>query len=293
MKVRSLVNLLRVRQWIKNSFLVFPLIFSGHFLEVKLWDYCLWGIASFCLISSGMYIINDILDLKEDRLLPEKSRRPLAAGEITVAAAGIISAIVLASGIFLSWMLSWEFFVLALAYILLHILYNLRTKHVVIVDALTLAFGFQLRIWAGSAAVHILPSLWLQMCVLVLALFLGFTKRRYEISLLKVEAANHRGVLSHYTSYLLDQMILICATLSIVFYGLYTISTELVQRIGGYEMFYSTVFVIYGIFRYLYLVHVRRRGGDPGEVLLSDPPLMINVLLWVIFVMSIILFSKM
>jgi hypothetical protein len=145
---------------------------------------------------------------------------------------------------------------------------------------------------AGAAATHILPSLWLLMCVFVLALFLGFAKRRYEMSALKSGASAHRGVLEHYTFYLLDQMIIISSTLAIVFYGLYSISAEVVQRIGGYEMFYSTPFVIYGIFRYLYLIHVRESGGEPEDVLLLDLPLLIDIFLWTVFVVIVIGFAK-
>jgi 4-hydroxybenzoate polyprenyltransferase len=290
--MKSLAGLLRVRQWIKNSFLIFPLIFSGHLRIWPLWVECLEGVVAFCLLSSGMYIINDIVDLKKDHYHPKKSKRPLASGKVKVPQAVVIAALCLTLGWSISWHIGHEFFILALAYVLLHTLYNLRTKHVVIVDVLTVAFGFQIRIWAGSVAVHTIPSLWLQMCVFVLALFLGFTKRRYEISALKSDAAAHRGVLSHYTSYLLDQIIMICSTLTIVFYGLYTISSEIVQSVGGYEMFYSTAFVIYGIFRYLYLIHVRKLGDDPGDILLSDLPLIIDILLWLAFVITVISLSR-
>ena len=285
-------NLLRCKQWVKNIFLIFPLIFSGHFVEWKLWVDCWWGVIAFCLISSGMYIINDIIDLKEDRLHPQKSKRPLAAGKITISTALIIAASVLILGLIFSWQLSQGFFIYAAAYILLNILYNLRAKHIVIVDVLMVAFGFQIRIFAGAAATHILPSLWLLMCVFVLALFLGFAKRRYEILTLKSDAPAHRGVLSHYTSYFLDQIIIISSALAIVLYGLYTISAEVVQRLGGYGMFYSTPFVIYGIFRYLYLIRARKTGGDPGDLLLSDAPLLLDVLLWIIFVVVVISLSK-
>ena len=252
----------------------------------------MWGILAFCLISSGIYIINDIIDLKEDCLHPQKSKRPLAAGKISAFSALVIAAGCLILGQVLSWELNQEFFIFSTAYILLNMLYNFRAKHIVIVDVLIVAFGFLIRVLAGGAATHILPSLWLLMCVFVLALFLGFTKRRWEISYLKPDAIAHRGVLEHYTSYLLDQMIIISSTLAIVLYGLYTISGEVVQRMGGYEMFYSTPFVIYGIFRYLYLIHVRKLGGEPEDILLSDLPLLIDICLWIIFVVIVISFSK-
>jgi len=288
----KLLNLLRFKQWVKNVFLIFPLIFSGRFIEGQLWIDCLKGIIAFCLISSGMYIINDIIDFKEDRLHPQKSKRPIAAGEITVSTALFIAAGALILGEIVSSRLGQEFFIYSTAYIVLNVLYNLRAKHIVIVDVLMVSFGFQIRILAGAASTHILPSLWLLMCVFVLALFLGFTKRRYEFSILKSDASAHRGVLEHYTAYFLDQIIMISSTLAIVFYGLYTISAEVVQRIGGYEMFYSTPFVIYGIFRYLYLIHVRKLGGQPEDILLSDLPLLIDIFLWIIFVVAVISFSK-
>jgi len=290
--MRIIFDLLRGKQWVKNIFLIFPIIFSGQFNEWKLWIDCAHGIISFCLISSGMYIINDIIDLKEDRLHPHKSKRPLAAGKVSVRTASIIAIGVLVLGLFLSIKINRDFLIFATTYILLNILYNLRTKHVVILDVIMLAFGFQIRILAGAAATHIFPSLWLLMCVFVLALFLGFTKRRYEISTLKSDASTHRGVLSEYSSYLLDQLIIISSTLSIVFYGLYAISSEVVQRIGGYEMFYSTPFVIYGIFRYLYLVHVRKLGGEPEDILVTDIPLLIDIFLWITFIIIIISLSK-
>jgi len=290
--MRSFLNLLRYNQWVKNIFLIFPLIFSGHFDEWKLWAECSMGVIAFCLISSGMYIINDVIDLKKDRLHPQKYKRPLAAGKITSSLALLIAAGALILGEALAWKINHEFFVFAGSYILLNVLYNLRAKHIVIVDVLMVAFGFQIRVLAGAAATHILPSLWLLMCVFVLALFLGFTKRRYEISTLKSEAATHREVLEHYTSSFLDQMINISSTLAIVFYGLYSISAEVVQRIGGYEMFYSTPFVIYGIFRYLYLVHVHKLGGEPENILLTDTPLLVDICLWIIFVVVVISFSK-
>lgn len=285
------VNLLRVRQWVKNLFMIFPLIFSGRFNEGGLWFNCIGAFAGFCFISSGMYIINDIIDLKQDRLHPKKSHRPLAAGKIGASQAAVVAMVVLILGGALCYAQGQEVFTLGIAYVLLHTLYNLRTKRIVILDILTVAFGFQIRIWAGAAAVHILPSLWLQMCVFVLALFLGFTKRRYEMVALKSDASSHRSVLSHYTAYLLDQIIIICSTLSIVFYGLYTISSEVVNRIGGDQMFYSTSFVIYGIFRYLYLLHVKKLGDDPSEALLADKPMIINILLWIAFVMLVIQLS--
>jgi 4-hydroxybenzoate polyprenyltransferase len=162
----------------------------------------------------------------------------------------------------------------------LHILYNLWAKNVVILDVFFIAFGFQIRIWVGSLAIGGMPSEWLQMCVFVLSLFLGFTKRRSELSALKEKAVEHRQALLEYNLYLLDQIIMITSTLTVVFYGLYTISQDIMTRLGNYHMVYSLGFVIFGVFRYLYLVHVKKLGDEPGELILRDIPMIINLVLW-------------
>jgi len=182
-------------------------------------------------------------------------------------------------------------FFVAVGYILLHLIYNLYTKKIVILDVIFIALGFQVRIWAGSLAAGVFPSVWLQMCVFVLALFLGFIKRRHELIVLKDRAKEHRVVLGHYTSYLLDQIIMICATLTVVFYGLYAISPEIALRFKGHGMVYSIVFVLYGIFRYIYLVHVKRRGGDPGELIMTDLPLVLSIILWLTYIIVLIVYS--
>ncbi|MBF0489406.1 MAG: decaprenyl-phosphate phosphoribosyltransferase [Candidatus Omnitrophica bacterium] len=288
MSIKTFIDVLRLRQWVKNLFIISPLIFSGRFNEIHLWLHCLLTMAAFCLVSSGMYIINDLVDLNEDRRHPKKAQRPLAAGRVKTSTAKMVAMFLLGSGGLLCLSQGRDVFILALCYVLLHVLYNLRTKHLVILDVLTVALGFQIRIWAGSAAVHIIPSAWLQICMFVLALFLGFTKRRCEIVYLENSASSHRAVLSHYTEYFLDQMIVICSTLSIVLYGLYTVSAEVTDRIHGYAMFYSIGFVVYGIFRYLYLLHVKKLGDDPSEALLSDRPMMINIVLWLLFIVTVI-----
>jgi len=288
MKINTLIDFLRVRQWVKNLFIISALIFSGRFNELNLWGHCVWTMVGFCLLSSGMYIINDIRDLKEDRLHPKKATRPLASGKIQVSVAGWIAAGLLILGILICRGQGEEVLILGLSYVLLHIVYNLRTKHIVLLDVLTVALGFQIRIWAGAEAIHVTPSAWLQICMFVLALFLGFTKRRCEIVNLEKNATLHRSVLSHYTEYFLDQMIVICSSLSIVLYGLYTVSSEVTERIHGYAMFYSIGFVVYGIFRYLYLMHIKKMGDDPSEALLTDKPMMVNLLLWILFIVTII-----
>jgi 4-hydroxybenzoate polyprenyltransferase len=289
--MKNFIDLLRVRQWVKNLFMIAPLIFSAHFGQIYLWQQCLLAVIGFCFISSGMYIINDIADLKKDRLHTKKSQRPLAAGKVSVIFAKKLAVIVLLLGCALSFWQGMTIFVLAISYILLHSLYNIWSKNVMVLDVFTVAFGFEIRIWAGAVAVGVMPSVWLQVCMFVLALFLGFAKRRCEIIYLESEASAHRSVFSYYTLSLLDQMIMISSTLSILIYGLYTVSSEVKGRIHGLTMFYSIAFVIFGIFRYLYLLYIKKIGDDPTEALLSDTPMIVNIMLWLLFVVSIIRFS--
>lgn len=283
-KIKFLFNLLRVKQWIKNAFIFFSLIFSGRLFQVHAMSNCVVTFFGFCLVASGLYILNDYLDRHKDRLHPRKSHRPLAKMEINQSTIATVVIGLIGVGLLVCWLVDPLVLITALIYILLHLVYNFLAKAIVIIDVVFIALGFHIRIWAGAMASDVIPSVWLQMCVFLLALFLGFTKRRHEIVALGENAAGHRSVLSHYTVYFLDQIIIICSTLAIVFYGLYTISPDIVNRIGSHNMVYSVVFVIYGIFRYLYLSHVKKQGDDAGEVLASDSPLLINVLLWILFI---------
>ncbi|MBI5024572.1 MAG: decaprenyl-phosphate phosphoribosyltransferase [Candidatus Omnitrophica bacterium] len=290
-KIKFLCDLLRVKQWVKNAFIFFPLIFSGKlFLPVPVVN-CVITFLGFCLVASGLYVFNDYLDRYKDRLHPRKAGRPLAKWEVGKPVIALLTGGLISAGLLVCWQVDPLVLAAALIYILLHLAYNFFAKKIVIIDVVFIALGFQIRIWAGAMASGVVPSVWLQMCVFLLALFLGFTKRRYELSVLKDKAPEHRSVLGHYTSYLLDQIIIICSTLAIVFYGLYTVSPDIVSRIGSHNMVYSVVFVIYGMFRYLYLIHVKKQGDDPGEILSSDPSLLINVLLWMLFI-CIVLYMK-
>ncbi len=283
-KIQFLIELLRVKQWVKNAFIFFPALFGGQLQELNIVINCLIAYVGFCLVSSGLYILNDYLDRNLDRLHPRKAQRPLARVKISQNVIGVIIAALIATGLTICSQINSSVLTIAVIYIGIHLVYNFYAKKIVLLDVAFIAAGFQIRIWAGALATGIFPSVWLQMCVFLLALFLGFTKRRYELSTLKDHASEHRSVLSHYTSYLLDQIIIICSTLAIAFYGLYTISFDIVHRVGNQNMVYSVAFVIYGIFRYLYLVHVKKLGDEPGEVLATDTPLLVNVLLWIFYV---------
>jgi 4-hydroxybenzoate polyprenyltransferase len=279
--VKFIFEFLRVKQWVKNAFIFFPLIFSGKLFEDQALVNSLIAFLGFCLTASSLYILNDYLDRDKDRLHPRKSQRPLARLNVPGGTVKAIIVFLVMAGLLVSWQVNAAVFAAALFYIALHLGYNFLAKRVVLIDVMFIALGFQVRVWAGALAIEVSPSVGLQLCVFILALFLGFTKRRHEIKTLGDTAAHHRGVLSHYTVYLLDQIIIICSTLAIVFYGLYTMSAEMIARLG-HSMVYTVIFVIYGIFRYLYLSHVKKGGDDPGEVLAADAPLLINVLLWIL-----------
>jgi 4-hydroxybenzoate polyprenyltransferase len=285
---QQFAKLFRMKQWVKNVFVFFPLLFSGHFGDEALLFNCFLLFCGFCLVASGVYIFNDFLDVEQDRKHPTKKHRPLAQESVSKPAVLILILTVLTVGLWVCYIAGSDVLYLALMYLALNVVYNFYAKKVVLLDVIFVAIGFLVRVWLGALATGIIPSVWLQMCVFLLALFLGFSKRRYELATLRETAHEHRGVLRHYTAYLLDQIIIICSTLAIVFYGLYTISDDVFKRMGNYDLVYSVPFVIYGIFRYLYLIHVKKLGDEPAELLFSDRPLLINVLLWIGVLITII-----
>jgi 4-hydroxybenzoate polyprenyltransferase len=268
---------LRIRQWVKNFFVFFPCIFAGKFFLGATLGRVLEAFAAFCFASSAVYILNDLCDIEFDRHHPQKSKRPLASGIVdhswawaavtALAAAGLLVALVSGVGVFR----------MIILYIVLNIIYNIWSKQIILLDVIWVALGFQIRIWAGSLAAGVWPSVWLQMCTLLLALFLGFTKRRCEL-FMGPKMMNHRPVLAQYNDYLLDLIIAGCAMLAIAFYALYTLEAG---PLGAHHhMIYTVVFVIYGIFRYLYLVYVKKTSGDAAESFFSDRPLALCVMLW-------------
>lgn len=287
-KAKVYAGLLRVKQWVKNGFIFIPIIFSGMLFSKEALLNVVYVFGMFCLLSSGIYILNDLQDLAADRLHPKKKNRPLAAGQVSRKEAVVISLFLVALSLFFAYLIGFKVFFIAVLYLILHLLYGAVLKKTVIIDVISLALGFELRIWAGAVILNIVPSAWAQLCIFVLALFLGFIKRRHEKLVLRDSAIEHRGVLAHYTAYFLDQMIMISATLCVIFYGLYVMSEDITRRVGGFHMAYTLPFVVYGIFRYLYLVHVKKLGGDPGEILFSDVPFVISMVFWIISVAAIL-----
>src|SRR5581483_3678939 len=236
--------------------------------------------AIFCALSGVVYLINDIADRETDRQHPLKSRRPIASGAVPVSIAATTAVVTLAAALAASYTLGWRFMAVAVGYVALQACYSAVLKHIVILDVLTIAIGFVLRAVAGAVAVNVEISHWLLICTILLALFIALAKRRHEIVLLADGATSHRRILSEYSPYLLDQMIAVVTASTLLSYMFYTISPETQEKFGTEWLWLTIPFPLYGIFRYLYLVHRREGGGSPADLLLSDRPLLACVALW-------------
>ena len=286
-----LVNLflsLRPAQWTKNLF-----VFAGLGFGLKLKDPVAVATASaafglFCLLAGVVYLVNDVRDRAADQLHPEKSLRPIASGALSPSTALVAAAVIAAAALGGAFWLDRGFGFVALAYLALQGLYSTSLKHLIILDVLAIAMGFVLRAAAGAVVLHVKTSHWLLVLMLLLALFLALSKRRAEIVALADDATGHRRTLEHYSPYLLDQMIGVVTASTLLAYAFYTISPETVAWFHTDNLVYTLPFPLYGIFRYLYLVHRREGGGNPSEILLRDLPLAICVGLWVVAVTVII-----
>ncbi len=284
----GLIRSLRPSQWTKNLLVFAPLLFAVKLFDVASAARATAGFAVFCALSSVVYLINDVLDREGDRRHPLKRLRPIAAGDVSVAAALGTALLLGAGGLSGAFALGWRFGAIAAFYLGLQTLYSISLKHIVIVDALTLATGFVLRAMAGAAVIDVVVSHWLFVCTILGALFMALAKRRHELVLLADGAASHRPILDEYSAYLLDQMIAVVTASTLIAYIFYTISPETEQKFGTSWLGLTIPFAIYGIFRYLYLVHRREGGGSPSDLLLNDKPLLACVTFWVIAVVLII-----
>ena len=279
---------LRPRQWTKNLAVFAPLLFAKQVLVRDLALRELLAFVSFCLLSSGTYVFNDWMDREEDRKHPEKALRPIAAGEIGGRTVLLLIVVCWAAGLDLGLMLGWKFVALGAAYLGLQIAYTLELKRHVILDVLCIAAGFVLRILAGGVAIDVPISGWLFLCALLLALFLGLAKRRQELVSLEAGAHQHRASLGEYSLPLLDQMLSTVAGMCILAYGLYTVSPETVAKVGSDRLKWTLPFVLYGILRYLFLVHRRHVTGSPERVLFSDVPTLVNLVLYTAAVFAVL-----
>lgn len=279
------IRLLRPTHWVKNLLLFGGLVFGGRALETGAELLSLAAFAVFCALSSFVYVLNDLRDRERDRAHPLKSKRPLASGEASVGAAWALAAVLLIIGGFGAWKIGQSFAIIGAVYIINNLLYSLGLKRFVIIDVMMIAFGFVLRAWAGAVAIGVDFDTGLSICTFLLALFLGFGKRRHELVLLgDGDAGSHRLSLHHYSPYFLDQMIGIVTASVVVVYIMYVIAPDVEAKLGSENLWMSAPFVLYGVFRYLYLVHMQEKGGSPTRLLLTDPPLLINVVLWLVSV---------
>jgi 4-hydroxybenzoate polyprenyltransferase len=278
--LKALIKTVRPEQWTKNLPVFAGLIFARHLFEVTAALKSLTAFLLFCFLSGVVYIVNDIKDVESDRAHPTKCHRPIAAGQlpifIAILVAGGISMLTILSAFILSPSFGW----IALSYLILLTLYSFILKHIVILDVLTLAIGFVFRAIAGAVVLHVEFSVWLLLCTLLGALFLGLNKRRHELVLLGDNAHSHRKILLEYSPYLLDQMIGVVTASTLMAYALYTMAPETKAKFGTSYLILTVPFVIYGIFRYLYLVHQKEQGGNPTALLVGDRPSLLNVLLW-------------
>ncbi len=285
-----LLKTMRPRQWLKNGLLIIPLIFDKQLTNWPALARILFGFALFCLLSSIIYIINDLVDLEADRKHPLKSKRPLPSGTLKVSTART-AGIILTLVVFIpAALLSFKFALIGLAYLVLNLVYSAWLKHTPILDEMILASFYVLRVGAGVSLILVTRfSPWLYVFTTFLALYLGIGKRRAELNLLADDANAHRKSLSGYTLPLLDQLILIVSSSAIITYSLYTFSAPNLP--ANHTMMLTIPFVIYGIFRYLYLVQVKHSGGEPEEVLITDRPLQLTIILWIIAILAIFYLS--
>ena len=273
---------MRPEQWIKNLFVFTALLFSKNLLNVSKDVNALVGFVVFCMITGCAYIINDLVDLEKDKLHPAKSQRPITSWKLQKTTAIKVTVIVCIISLTLAFYMNAYFGIIVLIYFLLNISYSIYLKNIVIIDVVTIASGFVLRVLGGAVVISVAASQWLILCAILLSLFLGFSKRRHELVLLEDNATGHRKVLEHYSPYFLDQMISVVTASTLICYALYTMSKDTIEKLGTSKLIYTIPFVLYGIFRYLYLVHQKEKGGSPTEVVFTDKPMIINISLWVI-----------
>ncbi|MCC6162875.1 MAG: decaprenyl-phosphate phosphoribosyltransferase [Acidobacteria bacterium] len=276
----SLFLALRPAQWTKNLIVFAALIFGQRLLDGEAVLRAVVAFFAFCALSGVVYVINDVVDRESDREHPLKRLRPIAAGHLSVATALVCAGLLLVAALAAAAWLGPAFLTHAAVYVLLQVGYSLSLKRQVILDVLSIALGFVVRASAGGAAIGVPVSQWLLVCTILLALFLALAKRRHEITLLGDDALRHRAILGEYTPYLVDQMIAVVTASTLMAYAFYTVSSDTVERFDTPWLGLTLPFPLYGIFRYLYLVHRRSQGGSPSELLLADRPLLLCVALW-------------
>lgn len=286
----ALLQTMRPKQWIKNLLVFAALVFDGQLTQTDPFLRTLAGFGLLCLLSSTVYLFNDLADLEKDKLHPKKRLRPLPSGRLSPTVAWAAAAALPAVALPLSFWLGWRFGVVALIYLANNLLYSFRLKHVVLIDVLVLASGYVLRVAGGVMLITVERfSPWLYLCISLVALFMGFGKRRGELLLMNANSGASRRVLEDYTIPFLDELINMVATATIIAYALYTFSAPNLPE--NHAMMLTIPFVIYGIFRYLYLIHIKGEGGAPDELVLTDRPLQITFGLWGLLAVAVLYLS--
>ena len=287
-QLKQLFISLRPHQWTKNLVVLAALIFAERLYHVPSLRLAGGAFVVFCMLSGAVYLVNDLADLEGDRRHPVKRTRPLPAGLLSTSVAKAGAVALAGAGIAASFAIGGKFAAVAVLYFGAMMAYSLALKNIVVVDVLIVAMGFVLRALAGAVAIGVAFSHWLLICTLLFALFLALAKRRQELTLLAGGAAQHRRILGEYSPYLLDQMIAVVTASTVVSYALYTLAPETISRFGTDRLVWTLPFVLYGILRYLYLVHQKEEGGNPAEVLLNDRPILVTVALWAATVVTLI-----
>jgi 4-hydroxybenzoate polyprenyltransferase len=275
---RGLVRAARPRQWIKNGFVFVPAAFGGALLTHLGW--IVLAAVAFSFAASGLYLINDVCDRESDRLHERTRRRPIASGQVSVPVAIVTAALLLVVGMGLAALVSWKTAAIVGTYVVLTLAYSFGLKRMVIVDVLLLAAGFVLRLWGGAAAANVQASTWLLLCMMFLALFLGFGKRRQDLLTLKEDAATHRAVLNEYTPAILNQFLVATMVSTMLSYALYVFTS--VQAAAHRGLLLTIPFAVFGVFRYVLVAEVNAQGAAPEDLLLSDRPLQLAALAWIV-----------
>lgn len=284
MNIQAVFELIRPKQWIKNFFVFAAIVFSGNFFDTSILKANILTFILFCFTSSFIYVLNDIVDIDKDRCHPEKKKRPLASGRISKSLAVILDIFIISTVAYFSYtLLSVQVSLILLIYVIINIFYSFKLKNIVIIDVMIITSGFVLRVESGSLATGVQVSPWLFLCTILLSLFLALNKRKSEIITLKDKSVYHRKILQEYSVHMLDKMLTIVTPCILMAYCLYTFSS-----VQSKTMIFTIPFVLYGIFRYEYLIDKKNMGGKPEDVFGRDIPFLINIILWVLSVLTII-----
>jgi 4-hydroxybenzoate polyprenyltransferase len=283
--IRDYVRLIRIKHWVKDVFVFAPLIFSLNFYKPIYIGRTLIMVAAFCLAASSVYVFNDVADRERDRLHPKKKDRPIASGAVPVRSALILAAVLFLASVAVCAILGLPSVLIVLTYIAMNVAYSLLLKKQTFIDVMVIATGFLLRVVAGAIAINVELSSWMLLTTFFLSLFLGFGKRRKEVT---EGSTRHRAVFQDYTVELLNSLIIISASLTIITYSLYVVTSKAMIDLGRDKFIATIPFVVFGVFRYMFLIYRHNNGGDPAEVLLKDKVLLIDIALWVCLIFALL-----